>query len=76
MGLSAVKGLGRTEVSEVFVIGEDLDREWGSMEVILPRLQSSDNGKEFSVICTVDVIVLFCRGERLREIGAGVPFTV
>ena len=35
-GLSSVEVLGRTEVGEVFVVGEDLDRERGSMEVVAP----------------------------------------
>ena len=57
MGLSTVEVLGGTEVGEVFMIGKDLDRKWGSMEVMSPGFQGSDDGKEFSVI---DVVVLFC----------------
>ena len=33
-----VEGLGETEVGEVFVVGKDLYRERGSMEVMLPGL--------------------------------------
>ena len=36
MGLPPVKVLGGTEVGEVLVVGEDLDREGGSMEVVPP----------------------------------------
>ena len=36
MGLSSVEVLGGTEVSEVLMVGEDLDREGGSMEVVSP----------------------------------------
>ena len=60
MGLSMVKGLGETEVGEVFVVNEDLDRKWGSMEVMSPGFQHSDDGKEFSVI---DIVVSLHWGE-------------
>ena len=33
VGLSTVESLGETEVGEVCVIGKDLYREWGSIEV-------------------------------------------
>ena len=68
-----VEGLGETEVGEIFMVSEDLYRERGSVEVVLPTLQGMDDGKEFSVI---DVIVSFCQGERLGEVGTGVPFAV
>ena len=35
-GLLPVKVLGGTEVGEVFVVGEDLHQEGGSMEVVPP----------------------------------------
>ena len=35
-GLSSVEVLGGTEVGEVFMVGEDLDWEGGSMEVVPP----------------------------------------
>ena len=72
-GLLVVKVLGGMEVGEVFVVGEDLNGKWKSMEVMLPGLQSSDDSKEFSV---VDVVVSFHRGEQLGEVGAGVPLIV
>ena len=56
-GLPLVKVLGGTEVCEIFVIGEDLDWERRSVEVVSPRFQGADDGKEFSVI---DVVVSFC----------------
>ena len=59
-GLSVIKGLGETEVGEVFMVGEDLYRKRGSVEVVLPGFQGTDDGGEFSV---VDVIVSFCWGE-------------
>ena len=55
-----VKGLGGVEVGKVFMVSEDLYRERGSMEVVLPGFQGMDDGEEFSVI---DVIVSFCQGE-------------
>ena len=36
--LATVKILGLTEVSQVFVVSEDLDGKRGSMEVVLPGL--------------------------------------
>ena len=35
-GLSMVEGLGETEVGEVLMVCEDLDRERGSVEVVAP----------------------------------------
>ena len=59
-GLSSVEVLGGTEVGEVFVVGEDLDGEGGSMEVVSPRFQGTDDSEEFSVI---NVIVSLGWGE-------------
>ena len=72
-GLSSVEVLGGMEVGEVFVVGEDLDWERGSVEVVPPRFQGSDDSEEFSV---VNVVVPFSWGERLREVGTWVPFAV
>ena len=72
-GLSMVEGLGGVEVSEVFVVGEDLYGEWGSMEVVSPGFQGLNDGKEFSV---VDVVVSFYWGEQLGQVGAGVPLAM
>ena len=55
------------------MISEDLDREGGPGEVLLPCFKGVEDGEEFSVI---DVIVSFGRGERLREVGAWVPLTI
>ena len=35
--LSTIEVLGGTEISEIFVVGEDLYRERGSVEVVSPR---------------------------------------
>ena len=72
-GLSSVEGLGGTEVGEIFMVSEDLYRERGPVEVVLPQLQGTDDGKEFPVI---DVIVSFSWGERLGKVGTGMPFAV
>ena len=58
--LASVEVLCLTEVHQVFVVGEDLDGEQGSVEVMSPGLQSADNGKELFVI---DIIVSFRRDE-------------
>ena len=60
LGLSTIKGLGETEVGEVLVVGEDLYREQGSVEVVSPGFQGLDDSKEFSVI---DVVVSLCQRE-------------
>ena len=72
-GLATVEGLGRMEVCEILMVCEDLYRERGPVEVVSPRLQGTDDSKDFSI---VDVIVSFCQGERLGDVGAGVPFTI
>ena len=60
VSLSVIEVLGGAEVSEILVVGEDLDRERRSVEVVSPRFQGTDDSEEFSVI---DVVVSFCRGE-------------
>ena len=55
-----VEVLGLMEVHQVLVISEDLDEEEGSMEVMPPGLQGTDDYKELLVI---NVIVSFCRDE-------------
>jgi len=52
--------LGFSEVGEVLVVGKDLNREGGAMEVVSPRLKGANDGEELTV---VDVIVSFCLGE-------------
>ena len=58
--LATIEHLGLTEVGEVLVVGKDLDRKGGAMEVVPPRLQGTDDGKEFTAI---DVLVLLHRGK-------------
>ena len=36
LSLAVVEVLGLTEVCQVLVVSEDLDREWGSMEIMSP----------------------------------------
>ena len=71
--LAAVEHLGLAEIREVLVISEDLNWKGGAMEVVSPRLQGMDDSEEFAV---VDVIISFCRGERLGEVGAWVPVPI
>ena len=47
-------------VDEVFMIHEDLNQKWGSVKVVPPQHQSTNNSKGFPII---DVIVMFCGGE-------------
>jgi len=55
------------------MVGEDLNWERGAMEVVSPGFEGVDDGKEFTII---DIVVSFCLGERLREVGTGVPVSV
>ena len=71
--LATVEVLCLTEVHQVLVVREDLDGEEGSVEVVSPGLQSTDDCEEFLVI---DVIVLFCWDERLGEVGVGMPVAI
>ena len=59
-GLSSVEVLGGMEVGEVFMVGEDLDGEGGSVEVVSPRFQGMNDGEEFPVI---NVVVSLSQGE-------------
>ena len=72
-GLSAVEILGLAEVSEIFMVGEDLYRKRGSSKVVAPCLQGIDDSKEFPV---VNIIVAFGREEGVRQVGARVPVSV
>ena len=58
--LVTIEVLCLTEVCQVFMIYEDLDREGRSVEVVPPGFQGTDNCKELLV---VNVIVSFCRDE-------------
>ena len=62
-----------SEVCEVLVVGEDLDRERGAMEVVAPSFQGANDSKKLMV---VDVVIPFRGGERLRKVGTAVPITI
>ena len=62
-----------TEVRQVLVICKDLDGKQGSVEIMSPGFQSTDNGKELPV---VDIVVPLCGDERLREVRARVPVVI
>ena len=55
------------------MVGEDLHGEGRAVEIVAPRFQGANDGKEFSV---VNIIVSFGGGEGLREVGTGVPIAV
>ena len=73
MSLSAVQGLGLSEVGKVLMVGEDLNWERGAVEVVSPGFEGVDDGKEFTII---DAIILFCLEEQLREVGTGMPVSI
>ena len=58
--LTSVQFLGLAEVCQVLVVGEHLHWKGGTVEIVSPRLQGSDNSKKLLI---VDIIVLFCRDE-------------
>ena len=60
--LSAIERLGLSEIGEVLMVGEDLYRERGAMEVMAPGLQGANDSEEFAII---DVVVTLGRGEGL-----------
>ena len=55
--------LGLAKIGKVFVVGEDLYGEGGTMEIVAPGFQGANNGKEFAVI---DIVVPLGGGEGLR----------
>ena len=69
----AIEVLCLMKVCQVLVVGEDLDGEGGSVEVVSPGFQSMDDCKELLVI---DVVVSFSRDERLGKVGTGMPVAV
>ena len=48
------------EIHQVLVVGEDLDGEKGTIEIVSPGFQGMDDGEELSVI---DIVVSFGRDE-------------
>ena len=52
-----VQGLGLSEIGEIFVVSEDLDREGEAVKVMSEGFESADYGEEFAV---VDIVVSFC----------------
>ena len=71
--LMMVQALGGTEEGKVFMIGENLDGEWRTMEVMMPSFEGTNNREEFMII---NIIVAFRQRKRLRQIGARVPFSI
>ena len=51
------------------MVSEDGDGVRSSLQVLLPLDESEDDGKELSIIY---VVVVFCEGEGLGEVSAGV----
>ena len=72
-GLAAVKALWGAEEGQVFMVGKDLNRKRGAMKIMTPCFESANDSEEFAII---NIIVSFCRGERLGEVGARMPVSV
>ena len=73
VSLASIQGLRFAEVGQIFVVRENLDWERGTMEIVPPGFESTDDSEEFSVI---NIVISFCWREGLGEVGAGVPFAV
>ena len=73
MGLTVRQFLRLAEVCKIFVIGEESYQVTCALEVVMSMIQGMDNSEEFLII---DIIVLFCQGEHLREICTGMKITV
>ena len=58
--LAAVKRLGLMEIGWVLVVSEDLHQEGGTMKIVAPGFQGTNDRKEFPVI---DVVIAFGGGE-------------
>jgi len=71
MSLLPSKILGVAEVGEVLVVGDYIDRNWGTFEVMPPFLECFKYCKEFLII---DVIILFSRVENSGVEGNWVQF--
>ena len=65
--------MGLTEVGKVLMVGKDLYRERGTVEVVAPRFQGANNGEKFA---TIDIIVTLGGGEGLGEVGTRMPVAV
>ena len=51
--LAAVKRLRLTKIGKILMIGEDLHRERGAVEVVAPGFQGANDSKEFAIIYVV-----------------------
>ena len=51
--LSAGEYLGRSEVLKIFMIRDDLDRDFGAFQVVSPLMEGIKDGEEFFVVCVV-----------------------
>ena len=51
--LAAVKHLRLTKIGKILMIGEDLHRERGAVEVVAPGFQGANDSKEFAIIYVV-----------------------
>ena len=72
-GLPLVQLLGCHKILQVLVIHPDLTLVFCAFNKVPPFLESLDDCQHLFVM---DYIVLFDRGERLREEGNQVPFSI
>ena len=61
------------DIGEVFVVGDNGNGMWGTLEILFPFGESEDDGEEFSII---NIIIIFGRGESLGEVDTGMEVTI
>ena len=54
--MSAIEVMWLSEVGQVFMVHEDVDRVWGAQEIVAPGVQGAHDCKQFSII---DIIISF-----------------
>ena len=72
-GLLVIQIVRLVEVGQVLVISKDLDCGGGTEKVVVPGIQCSHDGEQFSV---VDVIVALSGAKCLGQIGTRTPFVI
>ena len=72
-GLMAGQLLWLAKVCQILMVGEEGDRVVGSLEVVVPVVESVNYSEQLP---SVDIIVSFSRGEGLGKIGTRMKVTV
>ena len=60
-------------IHQIFVVGEEGDRVFSALEILLPVIESVYDGEQFLII---HVIILLCRSKGLRKVCTGMEVTI